>query len=73
MAECVPNMIAARFHGDDMVFLRWGDPTLMQFEDEIREQIAKEILPEEAERGLAVYLHNELLKEKCIRFHRMLP
>lgn len=55
---------SGHFHGDDMVFLRWGDPTLMQFEDEIREQIAKEILPEEAERGLAVYLHNELLKEK---------
>lgn len=55
---------SGRFHGDDMAFLRWGDPTLMQFEDEIREQIAKEILPEEAERGLAVYLHNELLKEK---------
>ncbi|MCM1218740.1 MAG: DUF6329 domain-containing protein [Lachnospiraceae bacterium] len=41
-----------------------GAGDLCQYEDQILERIGQEQLEEEGERGLAVYLHNRLLKRK---------
>ena len=41
-----------------------GSRDLCQYEDEILERIGQERLPEEGDRGLAVYLRNRLLKRK---------
>lgn len=41
-----------------------GPGDLLQYEDQILDRIGQEQMEEEGERGLAVYLHNRLLKRK---------
>ena len=51
------------FYDEDAIF-PWGPRELSPYADEIRQQIANEVLPEAQGRGLACYLHNELLNRK---------